>query len=228
MGGLNGLVNNAGILRDGLLVKKDRETGADQEALQGAVGRGHRREPHRRDAHRARHRRQDASRRGARKPGRRRQHVEHRAARQPRPVELLAPPRPRSPRTRDLVARVRALRRSASARVAPGMIETPMTQGMNQKARDALVAADPGRPHRRARGHLARREVRPRVRLLQRPHDRRRRRAWRSELARDLAPAAASSSSARRSGASRSRCRSRRRTSRRRRAAGTSASSSTP
>jgi 3-oxoacyl-[acyl-carrier protein] reductase len=27
MGGLNGLVNNAGILRDGLLVKKDRETG---------------------------------------------------------------------------------------------------------------------------------------------------------------------------------------------------------
>jgi 3-oxoacyl-[acyl-carrier protein] reductase len=28
MGGLNGLVNNAGILRDGLLVKKDRETGA--------------------------------------------------------------------------------------------------------------------------------------------------------------------------------------------------------
>ena len=28
MGGLNGLVTNAGILRDGLLVKKDRETGA--------------------------------------------------------------------------------------------------------------------------------------------------------------------------------------------------------
>ena len=28
MGGLNGLINNAGILRDGLLVKKDRETGA--------------------------------------------------------------------------------------------------------------------------------------------------------------------------------------------------------
>src|SRR5512143_2870315 len=28
LGGLNGLVNNAGILRDGLLVKKDRETGA--------------------------------------------------------------------------------------------------------------------------------------------------------------------------------------------------------
>src|SRR3954466_1848133 len=28
MGGLNGLINNAGILRDGLLVKKDRTTGA--------------------------------------------------------------------------------------------------------------------------------------------------------------------------------------------------------
>ena len=28
MGGLNGLINNAGILRDGLLVKKDKETGA--------------------------------------------------------------------------------------------------------------------------------------------------------------------------------------------------------
>src|SRR6185436_6729822 len=27
MGGLNGLVNNAGILRDGLLVKKDKATG---------------------------------------------------------------------------------------------------------------------------------------------------------------------------------------------------------
>src|SRR5690349_9618510 len=28
MGGLNGLVNNAGIFRDGLLVKQDKETGA--------------------------------------------------------------------------------------------------------------------------------------------------------------------------------------------------------
>ena len=27
--------------------------------------------------------------------------------------------------------------------IAPGMIETPMTRGMNQKARDALVAAIP-------------------------------------------------------------------------------------
>jgi 3-oxoacyl-[acyl-carrier protein] reductase len=31
MGGLNGLVNNAGIFRDGLLIKKDRETGAIQK-----------------------------------------------------------------------------------------------------------------------------------------------------------------------------------------------------
>ena len=32
---------------------------------------------------------------------------------------------------------------SASAPSRPGMIETPMTQGMNQKARDALVANIP-------------------------------------------------------------------------------------
>jgi 3-oxoacyl-[acyl-carrier protein] reductase len=31
MGGLNGLVNNAGIFRDGLLIKKDRDTGAIQK-----------------------------------------------------------------------------------------------------------------------------------------------------------------------------------------------------
>ncbi len=31
MGGLNGLINNAGILRDGLLVKKDKATGAVQK-----------------------------------------------------------------------------------------------------------------------------------------------------------------------------------------------------
>ena len=31
MGGLNGLVNNAGIFRDGLLIKRDRETGAVQK-----------------------------------------------------------------------------------------------------------------------------------------------------------------------------------------------------
>ena len=29
------------------------------------------------------------------------------------------------------------------AAIAPGMVETPMTQGMNQKARDALVASIP-------------------------------------------------------------------------------------
>ena len=61
--------------------------------------------------------------------------------------------------------------------VAPGMVETPMTLGMNQKARDALVSARAGRSHRRAGGPLARGEVRPRVRLLQRAHHRRRRRA---------------------------------------------------
>ena len=42
MGGLNGLINNAGILRDGLLVKKDKETGAikklDRAAWDAVIG----------------------------------------------------------------------------------------------------------------------------------------------------------------------------------------------
>src|SRR5437660_546834 len=41
MGGLNGLINNAGILRDGLLVKKDRTTGdltkLSREAWQAVI-----------------------------------------------------------------------------------------------------------------------------------------------------------------------------------------------
>jgi 3-oxoacyl-[acyl-carrier protein] reductase len=43
---------------------------------------------------------------------------------------------------RDVGARVRAFGIRVGA-VAPGMVETPMTQGMNQKARDALVANIP-------------------------------------------------------------------------------------
>jgi NAD(P)-dependent dehydrogenase (short-subunit alcohol dehydrogenase family) len=70
MGGLNGVINNAGILRDGLLVKKDKATGVTWAREFGQFG-----------------------------------------------IRCVA--------------------------IAPGMIETPMTQGMNQKARDALVAAVP-------------------------------------------------------------------------------------
>ena len=117
MGGLNGLINNAGILRDGLLVKKDRTTGAitklTKEQWDAVIGVnltgatfmvrdtvakmvGHRAEA-RRD----------------------RQHVVDRAPRQPRPVELhLGQGRARREH-RDLVARVRRVRRSASARSRP-------------------------------------------------------------------------------------------------------------
>ena len=38
MGGLNAVINNAGILRDGLLVKKDRHTGAVTVLPQGRSG----------------------------------------------------------------------------------------------------------------------------------------------------------------------------------------------
>jgi 3-oxoacyl-[acyl-carrier protein] reductase len=86
MGGLNGLINNAGILRDGLLVKKDRTTGEVKKLSKDRLGRRHRREPHRRDVHGARRRREDGAQRAA--PRRDRQHVEHRAPRQPRSVEL--------------------------------------------------------------------------------------------------------------------------------------------
>ena len=98
MGGLNGLINNAGILRDGLLVKKDRTTGEIKKLTQGAVGRGHRRQPDRRDVHGARHRREDGRDRAAAR--RHRQHVVDRAPRQPRPVELHRRRRRRSRPTR--------------------------------------------------------------------------------------------------------------------------------
>jgi 3-oxoacyl-[acyl-carrier protein] reductase len=58
MGGLNGLVNNAGILRDGLLVKKDGRP-APSPSCPATVERGHRREPHGRDADGPRGRRED-------------------------------------------------------------------------------------------------------------------------------------------------------------------------
>ena len=140
MGGLNGLINNAGILRDGLLVKKDRETGAiktmtkdqwdaviavnltgatllarDVVAKMAAAGT---------------------------KPGvvvnmssiaryGNRGQSNYSAAK----AALAANTRTWANEFAPFGIRVGA--------IAPGMIETPMTQGMNQKARDALVAAIP-------------------------------------------------------------------------------------
>lgn len=140
MGGLNGLINNAGILRDKLLVKKDKETGQvkvmskeewdavlsvnltgatmlARDTVAKMVEHGH-------------------------KPG--------------VIVNMSSVARHGNRGQSNYVAAKSALaanvvtwaREFASygirvSAVAPGMIETPMTQGMNQKARDALVAAIP-------------------------------------------------------------------------------------
>ena len=79
MDGLNGLINNAGILRDGLLVKKDKTTGQVTKLTEGPVGRGDRRQPDRRHVHGARRSGEDGRRRAA--PRRDRQHVVGRAPR---------------------------------------------------------------------------------------------------------------------------------------------------
>lgn len=139
MGGLNGLINNAGILRDGLLVKRDRTTGAitkmsraDWQAvidvnLTGATLMA-------RDvvakmvetstkgvivniSSIARHGNRGQSNYSAAKAA-------------------LAT----NTKTWSLEFAPFGIRCGA---IAPGMVETPMTQGMNQKARDALVAAIP-------------------------------------------------------------------------------------
>ena len=140
MGGLNGLVNNAGILRDGLLVKKDRETGAVKKMskdqwdavigvnLTGAtlitrdvvtkmVETGQKPGVIVNISSIARHGNRGQSNYTAAK------------------AALAANTVTWSKEFAAFGIRVGA--------VAPGMIETPMTQGMNQKARDALVAAIP-------------------------------------------------------------------------------------
>lgn len=139
MGGLNGLINNAGILRDGLLVKKDRETGAikkmsaaDWNAVIGVNLTGATfmvREAAAKMAETnspgvivnmssiARHGNRGQS-----------NYVAAKAA-------LAANTLTWSREFAPFGIRVGA--------IAPGMIETPMTQGMNQKARDALVARIP-------------------------------------------------------------------------------------
>ena len=140
MGGLNGLINNAGILRDGLLVKKDRETGAiktltkDQWDAVIAV-----------NLTGATLLARDTVKKMAetgQKPGvivnmssiaryGNRGQSNYSAAK----AALAANTKTWAAEFAPFGIRVGA--------VAPGMIETPMTQGMNQKARDALVQAIP-------------------------------------------------------------------------------------
>jgi 3-oxoacyl-[acyl-carrier protein] reductase len=140
MGGLNGLINNAGILRDGLLVKKDKETGAIKKLtkdqwdavigvnLTGAtlmvrdvvakmVETGSKPGVVVNISSIARHGNRGQSNYSAAK------------------AALAA-----NTKTWSLEFASYGIRVGA---IAPGLIETPMTQGMNQKARDALVAMIP-------------------------------------------------------------------------------------
>jgi 3-oxoacyl-[acyl-carrier protein] reductase len=140
MGGLNALINNAGILRDGLLVKKDRTTGQvsklSREQWDAVIG---------------------VNLTGATFMVR--DTVAKMAATDQRPgviVNMSSIARHGNRGQSNYVSAKAALAANVVtwARefapfairvggVAPGMIETPMTQGMNQKARDALVTAIP-------------------------------------------------------------------------------------
>ena len=140
MGGLNALVNNAGIIRDGLLVKKDRATGevttlprADWDAVLGV------------------------NLTGATLMAREAVATMVRAGTRPGVVVNLSSVARHGNRGQSsYVAAKASLAANAVTwarefapfgirvgAIAPGMIETPMTEGMNQKARDALVAMIP-------------------------------------------------------------------------------------
>ncbi len=140
MGGLNGLINNAGVLRDGLLVRKDRKTGEIKKLsltdwntvigvnLTGATLMA-------------------------------REVVATMAGTESRPgviVNISSISRHGNRGQSNYVAAKAALAANTLTwarefapfgirvtAIAPGMIETPMTQGMNQAARDALVANIP-------------------------------------------------------------------------------------
>lgn len=139
MGGLTGLVNNAGILRDGLLVKKDRNTGdiikMSAEQWQLVI---------------------DVNLTGATFMVR--DTVAKMAAEGQKGVvvNMSSIARHGNRGQSNYSAAKAALAANTvtwsrewgrfgirACAVAPGMIETPMTQGMNQKARDALVANVP-------------------------------------------------------------------------------------
>ena len=139
MGGLNGLVNNAGILRDGLLVKKDRESGQittlSKADWQRVI---------------------DVNLTGATLMVR--DVVAKMAASGAKGVvvNMSSIARHGNRGQSNYTAAKSALAANTKTwalefarfgirvgAIAPGMVETPMTQGMNQKARDALVAAIP-------------------------------------------------------------------------------------
>jgi len=140
MGGLNGLVNNAGILRDGLLVKKDRHTGEvrkmSDEQWQKVL---------------------DVNLNGATFMVR--ETVALMVEKEQRPgviVNMSSLARHGNRGQSNYVAAKAALAANTVTwakefapfgirvgAIAPGMIETPMTQGMNPKAREALIKMIP-------------------------------------------------------------------------------------
>lgn len=140
MGGLNALVNNAGIIRDGLLVKQDRETGevttlsrADWDAVIGVNLTG--------ATLMVREVVATMVRAGTR-PGvivNMSSVVRHGNRGQSNYVSAKA----------ALAANTVTWAREFApfgirvGAIAPGMVETPMTRGMNQKARERLIAAIP-------------------------------------------------------------------------------------
>lgn len=140
MGGLNGLINNAGILRDRLLVKKDRTTGQiakmSREDWQIVL---------------------EVNLTGATFVAR--DVVAKMLATEQQPgvlVNISSIARHGNRGQSNYVAAKASLAANTLTwarefapygirvgAVAPGMIETPMTKGMNQKARDSLVSAIP-------------------------------------------------------------------------------------
>jgi len=139
MGGLNGLVNNAGILRDGLLVKRDRQTGAitklSSAQWQAVI---------------------DVNLTGATLMVRDVVAKMAEAGTKGVIVNISSSARHGNRGQSNYSAAKAALAANTTTwalefapfgirvgAVAPGMVETPMTQGMNPKARDALVARIP-------------------------------------------------------------------------------------
>jgi 3-oxoacyl-[acyl-carrier protein] reductase len=140
MGGVNALVNNAGILRDGLLVRRDKETGAlkkmTAEQWRAVL---------------------DVNLTGATFMAR--EVAARMIETETRPgviVNMSSISRHGNRGQSNYVAAKAALSANAvtwarelapfgirCVAIAPGMVETPMTQGMNQKARDAAVTAIP-------------------------------------------------------------------------------------
>lgn len=163
LGGVNALVNNAGILRDGLLVKKDKETGAvkrfstdDWNAVIGVNLTG------------ATLMVREVVARMVEKG------TSPEGAQRPRPSEATGVASAEPAQCRGVIVNMSSISRHGNrgqsnyvaakaalaantvtwARefaqygirvtgIAPGMVETPMTKGMNQKARDAVVAQIP-------------------------------------------------------------------------------------